>query len=124
MGGGAERLAVARPLGLDAATRSLSATRPTKRERAELLTLALASLLVRGGERVALLGSGMRPITGRVAVRRLAETLIDRRASPSAAAQPAAARPLPAHGNVVLVGDFLAPLDEIEAAVRASPSAG
>ncbi len=34
---------------------------PVKWERAVLLTLALAALLVRGGERVALLGGGQRP---------------------------------------------------------------
>src|SRR5689334_22734838 len=39
---------------------------PTKRDRAELLLLALASLLVRGGERLTLLGSGVAPISGRV----------------------------------------------------------
>ena len=57
MGGGAERLAVARRLGLDG-LRLRPATWPTKRARADLLLLALAALLVRGGERVTLLGSG------------------------------------------------------------------
>ena len=37
----------------------------TKRGRAELLVLALAALLVRGGERVAMMGEGQRPTTGR-----------------------------------------------------------
>src|SRR5438132_13859248 len=46
---------------------------PTKRDRAELLLVALASLLVRGGERLTLLGSGMAPISGRVALSRVAE---------------------------------------------------
>ncbi len=47
----------------------------TKALRAELIVLALASLLTDASERIALLGTGMRPITGRVAVRRVAENL-------------------------------------------------
>ena len=49
----------------------------TKAVRAELITLALASLLADAGERVTVLGSGMRPTSGRIAVRRIAETLFD-----------------------------------------------
>ena len=40
---------------------------PEKRERAELLVLALMALLVRGGERIALLGQPVRPQTSHVA---------------------------------------------------------
>src|SRR5215475_3331241 len=49
----------------------------TKAVRAELIALALSSLLADAGERVTVLGSGMRPTSGRVAVRRIAETLFD-----------------------------------------------
>jgi len=45
-----------------------SAEWPTKRDRAELLLVALASLLVRGGERLTLLGSGISPMSGRIAM--------------------------------------------------------
>ena len=48
---------------------------PTKRDRAELILVALASLLVRGGERLTLLGSGIAPMTGRVALSRLVELI-------------------------------------------------
>src|SRR5204862_7524612 len=48
---------------------------PTKRARAELLLLGLASLLVRGGERLTVLGSGMAPISGRIALSRVAELI-------------------------------------------------
>src|SRR5439155_10397285 len=48
---------------------------PTKRDRAELLLVALASLLVRGGERLTVLGSGMVPISGRIALSRVAELI-------------------------------------------------
>ncbi len=48
---------------------------PTKRYRAELILVALASLLVRGGERLTLLGSGVGPMTGRAALSRLVEMI-------------------------------------------------
>src|ERR1700749_1087609 len=45
---------------------------PTKRERADLLTVALAALLLRGGERVTLLGTGVLPSHGRAVLPRMA----------------------------------------------------
>ena len=77
------------------------------------------------GERVAVLGGGMRPISGRIAVRRQAETLYEEtrdttRVPPSL--PPLV--PLPAHGTVVLVSDWLDPLDKIEAVIRHYASAG
>src|ERR1700745_710778 len=52
-----------------------SAEWPRKRDRAELLLVALASLLVRGGERLTLLGSGIAPMNGRVALTRITELI-------------------------------------------------
>src|SRR4051812_38416758 len=49
---------------------------PPKWERAVLLTLALAALLVRSGERVALLGAGERPATGRFGIETLTRGLL------------------------------------------------
>jgi uncharacterized protein (DUF58 family) len=90
-----------------------SAAVPTKRSRADLIVLALAALLIRGGERTALLGSGLPPAGGRAVLNRLALTL-ERRA-------PEASLPvfesLPRYAQLVLVGDFLAPLEEIHALV-------
>ena len=48
---------------------------PTKGDRAALLLLALAALLVRGGERVALVGAGLPPAYGRAVLDRLALTI-------------------------------------------------
>ena len=48
---------------------------PAKWERAALLALALSALLVRGGERVALLGGGTRPASGRFGQEQLARAL-------------------------------------------------
>jgi uncharacterized protein (DUF58 family) len=92
---------------------------PQKAERADLVLLALASLLVGGGERIALLGDGRRPATGRTVLRRFAENLMLERQADGArfASQPPQV-PLPAWGNVVLIGDFLDPIEEIEALVR------
>lgn len=88
----------------------------SKLERANLLTLALASLLVRGGERVAMLGTPMRPTTGRSAVRRLAEQLddLERRGGTAAVASEPPSERLPRFSQVVLIGDFLSPLSELE----------
>ena len=83
--------------------------------------MALASLLADAGERVAVLGSGMRPTSGRVAVRRIAETLFDEARESRKRKTPPSLPPLlplPAHGTVVLVSDWLDPLDKIEAMIR------
>ena len=99
-----------------------------KAVRAELITLALASLLTDAGERVAVLGSGMRPTAGRVAVRRIAETLFDEQRTVAAGGRTPPSLPpllpLPAHGTVVLVSVWLDPLDRIEAVIRHYASAG
>ncbi|WP_020698401.1 DUF58 domain-containing protein [Reyranella massiliensis] len=97
----------------------------TKAVRAEVITLALASLLTDAAERVAVLGTGMRPITGRIAVRRVAETLFDetREGNRQPPSLPPMV-PLPAHGTVVLVSDWLDPLEKIEDIVRYYASAG
>lgn len=92
---------------------------PWKGERAELLLLALASLLVRGGERLALLGGGEAPASGRAGLRRLLAGLERNRlteGSDTASTPPGEA--LPRFSRLVLFSDFLAPLDDIAAAVR------
>jgi uncharacterized protein (DUF58 family) len=87
----------------------------TKGERALLLVLALASLLARAGERIALLGERRRPTGGRVGMAALCEDLIARRAAPFSLAP---AQPLPRYARVVLVSDFFIPLDELRARLR------
>lgn len=94
----------------------------TKAVRAELIMLALSSLLADAGERVTVLGSGMRPTSGRVAVRRIAETMFDEARVLAEGHRRASSLPpllpLPAHGTVVLISDWLDPLDQIEKVVR------
>jgi uncharacterized protein (DUF58 family) len=96
------------------------ATWPTKRDCAELLLIALASLLVRGGERFTLLGSGVAPISGRVALSRVVE-VIGR--NPTTDSLPAF-EPLPRAGQLVLIGDFLSPLEAVNATVTRFAAAG
>jgi len=90
---------------------------PEKAERADLLALAMAALLVRGGERVTLLGSGANPSHSRAALERIALALSAETPPDDAASLPPHA-PLPRHGQLFLVGDFLSPLDDLEAAFR------
>lgn len=83
---------------------------PQKIERAELLLLALGSLLIRGGEHVGLLGDQTGPGSGRKALSRLAATLGRRRSSEGLPAL----EPLPRFARIVIFGDFLSPLQDIK----------
>ncbi len=84
---------------------------PTKRERAELLVMALASLLVRGGERIALMGGGRLPGSGKAALGAILAGLAQN--TPLASVDRAAQR----HATLVLFSDFLDPIDEITTAL-------
>ena len=97
---------------------------PTKRDRAELILVALASLLVRGGERLTLLGSGIAPMTGRAALTRLVEMIENRPGGGKAAPGLPVFEPLPRAGQLVLIADFLAPLERVQAAVAQFAGAG
>jgi uncharacterized protein (DUF58 family) len=82
----------------------------SKIDRAAVLTLALADLAVRGGERVGLVGLS-RALAARDVIDRFAEILVHAgAASPLPPPEPA-----PARSRLVLVGDFLSPPPEIAA---------
>ncbi len=93
---------------------------PEKRDRADVLLLALASLLVRGGERIALLRDDARPGAGKVALERIALSLLSEIEPEEGRSLPAipAFRPLPRHAHLVLIGDFLGPVEEIDETLR------
>jgi uncharacterized protein (DUF58 family) len=95
----------------------------TKRERALVLTLAAAELLVRGGERVGLLGV-TQPTTSRRASKRLAEAI----ASHASAPQLAAGKPSPARvsrfSGLILFSDFLDPVDEVRESIETLAAGG
>ncbi|WP_439814920.1 DUF58 domain-containing protein [Zavarzinia sp. CC-PAN008] len=90
---------------------------PTKRERALLLALALASLLVRAGERVGELGRDRLPRSGRAAFNRLAFSLLTAPPVPGGDGLPPR-EVLPRHAGLLVASDFLTPLDELDAAIR------
>src|SRR5882672_6320679 len=96
---------------------------PSKLARAGLLVVALTALLIRGGERVSLLGAGAPPLGGRVALNRIA-ALIDRPADERSSASLPGFEPLPRHAQIVLIGDLLSPLDAIHKMVTRFAAAG
>jgi len=96
---------------------------PTKMERGTVIALAMASLLLRGGERVGLHGDAAPASTGRGALYRMAQSLAD-----DASAN--IDSPLPdvittkRHDTLIWVSDFLQPLADIEARMSVLASAG
>ncbi|MBJ7417915.1 MAG: DUF58 domain-containing protein [Niveispirillum sp.] len=89
----------------------------TKRDRADLLALALSALLLRGGERVQLAGSDVPPSAARSILPRLADWLTGQIYFNQGAGLPPTAIELPRNAQAVLIGDLLSPLDQIEGAV-------
>ncbi len=104
---------------------------PDKNERADLLLLALALLLIRGGEHVALLGTGMPPSTGRGILLKL-WSMIETQGkngdgvggNVSLTGSLPAFETLPRYGRVVLIGDFLSPLEDLRRAIAAYANQG
>jgi uncharacterized protein (DUF58 family) len=84
-----------------------------KRERACLLTLALASLALRAHERAAIIGTGERPSQSRSALLTMARHLIAGTGEPLPSSQT-----LVRNSAVVLFGDFLEPVDQVARALR------
>jgi uncharacterized protein (DUF58 family) len=93
---------------------------PTKRARADVLALALAVLLVRGGERVTLLGAGLPVSHGRAMLERMALVI----ARGATGASLPVFEPLPRHAHMVLIGDLLSPLPEVQALVARFAASG
>ena len=91
----------------------------TKRARAVVLTLALADLLATAGERTGLIGSSNAMLT-RNAAERIAALI------PAAAERPAPpdTHLLKRFTDITLIGDFLDPMEEIEAMLDAILRAG
>ncbi len=95
----------------------------TKRERALVLMLAAAELLVRGGERVAVLGLTT-PTASRKATTRILEALLTSFAS-SAVQKSRPPKTTPSrHSSVLLFGDFLAPIPAIRERLDVLAAAG
>jgi uncharacterized protein (DUF58 family) len=96
----------------------------SKVDRATLLLVALAALLVRGGERVGLLGEGRLPGSGRGALARVAETLVARSRADRPVASVPPLEPLPRFATMVFIGDFLSPPEQWESIIRGYAARG
>jgi len=81
----------------------------SKVQRATVLALAFASLLVRGGERISELGAPEPPTTGRLALNRLAHRMT---ASIGAGPSIPPLSLLPRFSQIILIGDWLSPIEE------------
>jgi uncharacterized protein (DUF58 family) len=89
----------------------------TKRDRALVLTLAAAELLVRSGERVGLLGLTL-PTSSRRAATRLAETIASHADAPQlTSGKPSNAR-VSRFSGLILVSDFLDPIESLRESIE------
>ncbi|MEM7568828.1 MAG: DUF58 domain-containing protein [Pseudomonadota bacterium] len=94
----------------------------TKAEHAATLTVALAHLLSKGGERVGLLGQSERPIAGKYGTDLIAEKLVQ-----AAAAPPVDILSLmpPGRGTqTIWISDFLTPVQRLRARLKALVRSG
>jgi uncharacterized protein (DUF58 family) len=95
----------------------------SKIERAVVLGLAASDLLVRGGERVGLLGL-TRPVATRGVIERFAEAIaVDEGLNTAPVALPPT-QPLKAHSKAILIGDFLSEDDDIRRLIAALAADG
>lgn len=94
---------------------------PSKADRARLLGLALAILLLRGGERVGLTGTSLPPRRGREQILRLAEAFAGEAEADYA---PPEHRAMIPHARAVFLSDFLGDPAEVELALTKAADRG
>jgi len=92
-----------------------------KGDRAQLIGLALAILLQRGGERVGLTGSALPPRSGRPQILRLAEALCQDDAADYA---PPEHRAMIPHARAVFISDFMGDLAGVTTALTKAADRG
>jgi uncharacterized protein (DUF58 family) len=95
---------------------------PTKADRARLLTLAVAILLVRGGERVALAQLGTPPRSGELQLMRIADALNQETDRPDYGAPEI--RGMLANSRAYFVSDFLGALEPFTAQLTKAADRG
>lgn len=95
--------------------------RASKADRARLLALALAVLLLRGGERVGLAGGDLPPRSGRAQVMRIAARLTEEAQGDYGVPQ---AMGLVSHGRAVFLSDFFGDPAAVEAALARAADMG
>jgi uncharacterized protein (DUF58 family) len=97
-----------------------SLAQTSKLERALVLCLALADLMVRGGERVGLIGLA-RPSSQRAIIQKLALAMMTAKAEPGGLPDRVALAP---RSEAILIGDFLGEPDELAATLTALAGRG
>lgn len=97
---------------------------PEKQSRAAVLSLALASLLTRGGERIALLDQPDAPATGRAALDRIAMTVMHAMTQDPATYEVPPVPALPRYGTVALISDFMVEEETLLAFLRGMAARG
>ena len=100
---------------------SSDANLPQKADRARLLGLALAILLIRGGERVGLTGTTLPPRRGNPQILRLAELFCQ---DDSADYAPPEHRAMIPHARAVFISDFMGDLSGVEQALTKAADRG
>ena len=86
----------------------------TKADRAALLLLATSSIMMRGGERFTLLGTGIPPASGKSAFNRLSDVVLR---EDTIAENTPPYEQLPRYAQVILFGDFLSTLPSLSKAI-------
>ncbi|MEL6464835.1 MAG: DUF58 domain-containing protein [Pseudomonadota bacterium] len=94
---------------------------PAKAERARVLGLACAILLIRGGERVGLTGTRLPPRRGNAQILRLAEMFTEDADSDY---EPPEHRAMIPHARAVFVSDFMGNIDDVKTALTKAADRG
>ncbi|MEL7133374.1 MAG: DUF58 domain-containing protein [Pseudomonadota bacterium] len=94
---------------------------PSKAERARVLGLACAILLIRGGERVGLTGTRLPPRRGNAQILRLAEMFTE---DADADYEPPEHRAMIPHARAVFVSDFMGNIDDVRTALTKAADRG
>lgn len=94
---------------------------PSKSERARLIALAASILLVRGGERVGLTGTGLPPRRGRAQILRLSEQFSNEQNVEYGVPE---ARAMLPHARALFVSDFMGDISGVEEALTKAADRG
>lgn len=94
---------------------------PSKAERARVLGLAAAILLIRGGERVGLTGTSLPPRRGNAQILRLAEMFTEDADDDYA---PPEHRAMIPHARAVFISDFMGNIDDVKTALTKAADRG
>ncbi len=96
----------------------------TKAERAAVLALTIATLAIRAGERVGVLGWPQAPGHTRLVLRRMAAWYSGEQDIAAASSSLPPSTDLPRHSSCVLIGDFLDPLPRLREAIADIAASG